>query len=165
VTLKELGLPEDKQDWTAESAIGAARLVNNNPRKLDVDAMKAITRAAFRATAPRLLPDIDSRENNDQHAHHPPPQIRPQPFPIPTDLWIGGKWVEAASKKRVDVFDPSTGKKITDVADCDAADALAAVDAADKAAAAWAATTRAFAPRSCANAMRRSSRISNGWPI
>jgi alcohol dehydrogenase len=47
VTLKELGLPEDKQDWTAESAIGAARLVNNNPRKLDIDAMKAITRAAF----------------------------------------------------------------------------------------------------------------------
>jgi alcohol dehydrogenase class IV len=47
VTLKELGLPEDKQDWTAEAAIGAARLVNNNPRKLDVDALKAITRAAF----------------------------------------------------------------------------------------------------------------------
>ncbi|HEY0266543.1 MAG TPA: iron-containing alcohol dehydrogenase, partial [Rhizomicrobium sp.] len=47
VTLKDLGLPEDKQDWTAESAIGAARLVNNNPRKLDVDALKAITRAAF----------------------------------------------------------------------------------------------------------------------
>ena len=47
VTLKELGLPEDKQDWTAQSAIGAARLVNNNPRKLDVDAMRAITRAAF----------------------------------------------------------------------------------------------------------------------
>ena len=47
VTLKELGLPEDKQDWTAENAIGAARLVNNNPRKLDLDAIKAITRAAF----------------------------------------------------------------------------------------------------------------------
>jgi alcohol dehydrogenase class IV len=47
VTLKELGLPEDKQDWTAEAAIGAARLVGNNPRKLDVDALKAITRAAF----------------------------------------------------------------------------------------------------------------------
>jgi alcohol dehydrogenase class IV len=47
VTLKDLGLPADKQDWTAESAIGAARLVNNNPRLLDVDAMKAITRAAF----------------------------------------------------------------------------------------------------------------------
>jgi alcohol dehydrogenase class IV len=47
VTLKELGLPEDKQDWTAENAIGAARLVNNNPRKLDLDAIKAITRAAY----------------------------------------------------------------------------------------------------------------------
>ena len=47
VTLKDLGLPEDKQDWTAESAIGAARLVNNNPRKLDLDAIKAITRAAY----------------------------------------------------------------------------------------------------------------------
>ena len=46
-TLRELGLPEDKQDWTAQSAIGATRLVNNNPRLLDVDAMKAITRAAF----------------------------------------------------------------------------------------------------------------------
>lgn len=47
VTLKDLGLPEDKQDWTAESAINAVRLVNNNPRKLDLDAIKAITRAAF----------------------------------------------------------------------------------------------------------------------
>jgi alcohol dehydrogenase class IV len=47
VTLKELGLPEDKQDWTAEAAIGAARLVGNNPRKLDLDAIKAITRAAW----------------------------------------------------------------------------------------------------------------------
>jgi alcohol dehydrogenase class IV len=47
VTLKDLGLPEDKQDWTAEAAIGAARLVNNNPRKLDLDAIKAITRAAW----------------------------------------------------------------------------------------------------------------------
>ena len=42
--------------------------------------------------------------------------------------------MEGAAKKRVDVFDPSTGKKITDIADCDAADAMAAVDAADKAA-------------------------------
>ena len=54
VTLKELGLPEDKQDWTAESAITAARLVNNNPRLLDVDAMKAITRAAFSGDRPSL---------------------------------------------------------------------------------------------------------------
>ncbi len=46
-TLKDLGLPEDKQDWTAESAIGAARLVNNNPRLLDINAMYQITRAAW----------------------------------------------------------------------------------------------------------------------
>ena len=48
----------------------------------------------------------------------PAPKTGPKPFPIPTDLWIGGKWVESATKKRVDVFDPSTGKKITDIADC-----------------------------------------------
>jgi len=46
-TLKELGLPEGKQEWTAENAINAARLVNNNPRKLDIAAMKAITNAAY----------------------------------------------------------------------------------------------------------------------
>jgi len=46
-TLKELGLPQDKQEWTATSAMGAARLVNNNPRKLDLAAMRAITNAAY----------------------------------------------------------------------------------------------------------------------
>jgi len=46
-TLKDLGLAEARQDWTAESAIGIARLVNNNPRKIDLDAMRRITRAAF----------------------------------------------------------------------------------------------------------------------
>ena len=81
----------------------------------------------------------------------PTPKTGAAPFPIPTDLWIGGKWVEASGKKRVDVFDPSTGKKITDVADGDASDAMAAVDAADKAAAAWAATT----PRHRAEILRK----------
>jgi alcohol dehydrogenase len=46
-TLQELGLPQDKQDWAAENAIGATRLVNNNPRALDLDAMYRITRAAY----------------------------------------------------------------------------------------------------------------------
>lgn len=46
-TLKDLGLAEHRQDWTAESAIGIARLVNNNPRKLDLEGMRRITRAAF----------------------------------------------------------------------------------------------------------------------
>ena len=81
----------------------------------------------------------------------PAPKSGPAPFPIPTDLWIGGKWVEATSRKRIDVLHPSTGKKITDVADCDASDALAAVDAADKAAASWAATT----PRQRAEILRK----------
>ncbi|MFL6620325.1 MAG: iron-containing alcohol dehydrogenase [Povalibacter sp.] len=46
-TLKELGLPEDKQEWTAESAISIARLVKNNPRPLDLRSMQAITFAAY----------------------------------------------------------------------------------------------------------------------
>jgi alcohol dehydrogenase len=46
-TLRDLGLPADRQDWTAESALGIARLVKNNPRPLDLPAMQAITRAAY----------------------------------------------------------------------------------------------------------------------
>lgn len=46
-TLEELGLAQDRQDWTAENALGITRLVNNNPRKLDLAAMRRITRAAF----------------------------------------------------------------------------------------------------------------------
>jgi alcohol dehydrogenase class IV len=46
-TLKDLGLAENRQDWTAQNAIGIARLINNNPRKIDLDAMQRITRAAF----------------------------------------------------------------------------------------------------------------------
>jgi len=46
-TLEELGLAKDRQDWTAENAIGITRLINNNPRKIDLAAMRRITRAAF----------------------------------------------------------------------------------------------------------------------
>ncbi len=46
-TLQELGLPADKQQWAAESAITIARLVKNNPRPLDLQAMQAITAAAY----------------------------------------------------------------------------------------------------------------------
>ena len=46
-TLEELGLAADRQDWTAQSAIGIGRLINNNPRKIDLAAMHRITRAAF----------------------------------------------------------------------------------------------------------------------
>lgn len=45
-TLAELGLPADQQRWTAEQALKAERLVANNPRPLDVDALERIVRAA-----------------------------------------------------------------------------------------------------------------------
>lgn len=46
-TLKELGLPEDKQRWTTEQALTATRLVKNNPRILDHESVERIVRAAF----------------------------------------------------------------------------------------------------------------------
>lgn len=46
-TLADLGLPSDRIDTVAELALGAQRLVENNPRPLDVAAMLAITRAAY----------------------------------------------------------------------------------------------------------------------
>lgn len=45
-TLAELGLPPDRLAWTAKQALGATRLVENNPRLLDLDAMETIVRAA-----------------------------------------------------------------------------------------------------------------------
>ncbi|MCX7304854.1 MAG: iron-containing alcohol dehydrogenase [Hyphomicrobiales bacterium] len=46
-TLAKLGLPEDKLDWTAEQAIGIERLIKNNPRSIDLVAMKRLMRAAY----------------------------------------------------------------------------------------------------------------------
>jgi alcohol dehydrogenase class IV len=46
-TLAQLGLPEDKLDWTAEQALGIERLIKNNPRPLDLTAMKRLMRAAY----------------------------------------------------------------------------------------------------------------------
>lgn len=46
-TLAKLGLPEDKLDWTAEQAIGIERLIKNNPRPIDLAAMKRLMRAAY----------------------------------------------------------------------------------------------------------------------
>jgi succinate-semialdehyde dehydrogenase / glutarate-semialdehyde dehydrogenase len=57
-----------------------------------------------------------------------------------TELFIGGKWVPAASGRRFDVIDPATGDVIATVADGDEQDAVSAVDAAAGAARAWAAT-------------------------
>ncbi|WP_276122508.1 iron-containing alcohol dehydrogenase [Pararhizobium qamdonense] len=46
-TLADLGLPADKLDWTAEQAFGIDRLIKNNPRPFDLDAMKRLVRAAY----------------------------------------------------------------------------------------------------------------------
>jgi succinate-semialdehyde dehydrogenase/glutarate-semialdehyde dehydrogenase len=69
----------------------------------------------------------------------------------PTDLFLGGKWVPAASGDRFEVYDPATGSVIAAVADGGVDDAMAAVDAAGAAAAGWAAT----APRYRAEILRR----------
>ena len=39
-TLRDLGLSEDRQNWTAESAFAIGRLINNNPRPIDLKAMR-----------------------------------------------------------------------------------------------------------------------------
>jgi alcohol dehydrogenase len=46
-TLAELGLPKDRLDWTAEQAVGIERLIKNNPRPIDLAAMKRLVRAAY----------------------------------------------------------------------------------------------------------------------
>lgn len=46
--LRTLGLPEDRIDWTAESAIAIGRLIKNNPRPIDLDAMRRFLGAAHR---------------------------------------------------------------------------------------------------------------------
>lgn len=45
-SLSEIGVPADKLDWIAESALGIARLVKNNPRPIDLAAMKNLVRRA-----------------------------------------------------------------------------------------------------------------------
>lgn len=46
-SLQDLGLKAEQQQFVAENALNAARLVKNNPRPLDLAAMQSITHAAF----------------------------------------------------------------------------------------------------------------------
>ncbi|WP_328520763.1 iron-containing alcohol dehydrogenase [Kribbella sp. NBC_00359] len=46
-TLKELGLAEDQLSYVASMGLKSARLVDNNPRPLDADALYEIARAAY----------------------------------------------------------------------------------------------------------------------
>jgi succinate-semialdehyde dehydrogenase/glutarate-semialdehyde dehydrogenase len=70
---------------------------------------------------------------------------------VPRDLYIGGEWREASGGGRLAVEDPSTGEALTDVADAQAQDALAALGAAADVQAQWAAT----APRERGEILRR----------
>ena len=57
------------------------------------------------------------------------------PSLLKTDALINGQWLKGSS--RFDVHDPSTGKKLTDVANLGTADASTAIDAANAAWPAW----------------------------
>lgn len=47
VTLRELGLAEDRIDWVAEQSCGIARLIQNNPRPLPLPEMRRLVVAAY----------------------------------------------------------------------------------------------------------------------
>jgi alcohol dehydrogenase class IV len=46
-TLADLGLARDQIDWVAEQSMLAARLINNNPRKLALDDVRLLVRTAY----------------------------------------------------------------------------------------------------------------------
>lgn len=147
-TLKELGLAEDRQERTAESALRIGRLVNNNPRPIDLDAMRQITRAAF--SGERLSLRL-MHGTSMAHTFTLPATLAGKAPAIPTGLLIGESWRASTSGKRYEIEDPSTGEPFTSVADATVEDGIAAVDAAMSAAAAWAAQS----PRSRSEILRR----------
>lgn len=59
---------------------------------------------------------------------------------VPTQLFIGGEWVESTSGRAIDVHDPATGLVLATIADASPADGAAALDAAVAAQAEWAET-------------------------
>ncbi|HEY2531412.1 MAG TPA: NAD-dependent succinate-semialdehyde dehydrogenase [Xanthobacteraceae bacterium] len=71
---------------------------------------------------------------------------------VPTDLWIGGKWRQAADGGRFDVIDPATENKIASVASATVADAKTALDAASAAFPGWSGKK----PRERAEILRKS---------
>lgn len=74
---------------------------------------------------------------------------------VPTQLFIGGRWRDAAGGRTFDVQDPATGQTIASVADGTSEDAMAAMDAAAAAQSSWALT----APRTRAEILRSAFEI------
>ena len=77
---------------------------------------------------------------------------------VPTGLFIGGTWRDAAGGATLEVEDPATGEVLTEVADASVEDGRAALDAAVAAQAGWAAT----APRDRGEILRRGVRGGDG---
>src|SRR3954464_4157358 len=73
-------------------------------------------------------------------------------------LFIGGQWRESSTGARFEVRDPADDSVITDVADGDTQDAMAALDAAVAAQGAWAATP----PRERSEILRRAFELVTG---
>ena len=70
---------------------------------------------------------------------------------VPSGLFIGGEWVDAAGGRTFDVRDPSTNAIVKTIADAGPEDGIRALDAAVAAQEAWAAT----APRTRSDLLRR----------
>ncbi|HEY6890065.1 MAG TPA: NAD-dependent succinate-semialdehyde dehydrogenase [Solirubrobacter sp.] len=70
---------------------------------------------------------------------------------VPTQLFIGGEWIDASGGATLDVEDPSTGEVIASVADATPDDAKAALDAACAVQDTWA----THAPRERGEILRR----------
>ena len=58
-------------------------------------------------------------------------------------LYIGGKWVDSSDGKKLDVYCPANGEKLSEIADATREDVDRAVDAAWEAFASWGTTTKA----------------------
>lgn len=74
---------------------------------------------------------------------------------IPTDLFIGGRWIKAGNEARIAVINPSTEECLATIADASVEDGIAAVDAAADALKDWAAT----APRKRADILMAAYRL------
>jgi succinate-semialdehyde dehydrogenase/glutarate-semialdehyde dehydrogenase len=70
---------------------------------------------------------------------------------VPTQLFIGGEWVDSTSGRAIEVRDPATGLVLTRIADASVADGGLALDAAVAARESWAST----APRVRGEILRR----------
>ncbi|AZZ38520.1 NAD-dependent succinate-semialdehyde dehydrogenase [Acidipropionibacterium jensenii] len=80
---------------------------------------------------------------------------RSLPSDLPSQLFIGGEWVDADGGRTFDVIDPATEEVLTSIADAGPLQGIDALDAAVAAQDAWAAT----APRERGEILRR------GWEL